>query len=163
MGKPRNTIESIFDRLIPAHGCCIVWIGGKNEKGYGRANWGGVSRVVHRIVYEHFRGPIPEGLELDHLCKNRACCNPDHLEPVTHQENCRRGDAGKLLREKHRAITHCPRGHPYSQENTYIKPSGVGRVCRLCRCESMRRLKARRRKVKDDAIREQDHKEGREG
>ena len=102
-----------------------------NWAGYGRI-WTGPGprrQVTHRVAYEAVKGPIPPGLDLDHLCRNRACCNPDHLEPVTRAENVDRGEG--------RRRTHCPAGHPYSPENTFLhhgKPA-----CRECN-----RIRARR-------------------
>lgn len=71
---------------------CWVWVGRKNRNGYGRACWQGKEPVAHRLVYELVVGTIPEGMFLDHLCRNRACCNPEHLEPVTPQVNTLRGN-----------------------------------------------------------------------
>jgi hypothetical protein len=76
---------------------------------------------VHRWMYEYFNGPIPDGLEIDHLCKTKRCVNPDHLEPVTHAVNMARYAA---------TITHCPLGHAYTEENTLRKRKG--RACRTC-------------------------------
>lgn len=72
---------------------CWLWQGEMNRNGYGRVWVNGKRLMAHRVVYESLRGPIGEGLLLDHLCRNRACCNPDHLEPVTHRENTLRGEA----------------------------------------------------------------------
>jgi hypothetical protein len=107
---------------------CVVWLGGKTAGGYGmfaEQTTGGLNTKVmaHRWAYEHAVGPIPEGLDLDHLCRNRACVNPAHLEPVTRMENIRRAAALK---------TNCPAGHPYDAENTYIRPGTVHRRCRTC-------------------------------
>ena len=86
---------------------------------------------LHRVVYENLVGAIPEGLSLDHLCRIKRCINPAHLEPVTHAENVRRGNAGVYNSLK----THCPKGHEYTEENTHIgrKNNSVLRGCRTCR------------------------------
>lgn len=105
---------------------CWVWVAGKSPLGYGRFGVGSNTYLAHRIVYEALVGPVPDGLELDHLCRNPSCVNPGHLEPVTHAENMRRGaNANK---------THCPNGHEYTPENTHIRSSGW-RQCRACHRE----------------------------
>ena len=112
---------------IDANGCWI-WRGPKGNNGYGlwQRGPGFKPRAVHRVVYEHYkRRPIGEGLQLDHLCRVRSCCNPDHFEEVTPSEN--------TLRQDHagRRKTHCPKGHEYTEENTRISKAGK-RVCRQC-------------------------------
>lgn len=116
---------SKLDKDCP--GGCWVWTAGKSKLGYGRIRWEGRAAFAHRVVYEIVVGPIPEGLELDHLCRNPSCVNPQHLEPVTHAENVRRGESISSI---HRAKTHCPRGHPYSGPNLII--DGGSRKCRTC-------------------------------
>ena len=84
--------------------------------------------LVHRLTYELIRGPIPEGLQIDHLCRVRACVNPNHMELVTQSENIRRGMAPSAINARK---THCYKGHPFSEENTYVSPKGE-RYCRTC-------------------------------
>lgn len=113
---------------------CWIWPGAKANGGYGNVltlNSDGeyVSRGLHRVVYEHRVGPIPDGLDLDHLCRVPACCNPAHLEPVTHRENTLRGETVPAARSK---ITHCPQGHEYTAENTRLSKRGQ-RSCRTCK------------------------------
>ncbi len=121
---------------------CWLWTGRINHLGYaqlsmydrdayrqrGRAS---VSVAAHRFAYELLVGPIPEGLEIDHLCRVRCCVNPLHLEPVSHGENIRRGIAGIVNGARERAKTHCPHGHEYTPDNTYITPRG-SRRCLTC-------------------------------
>lgn len=109
---------------------CWLWEGCKGIDGYGSMRFKGKPRRVHRVAYELWKGPIPEGLQLDHLCRVRACCNPAHLEPVTCKENVRRGDQGKYRAEINHAKTHCPSGHPYDEANTYYYKNQ--RICRAC-------------------------------
>ncbi len=116
---------------------CWVWMGALSNGGYATF-WDGLKyRTGHRFSFESFRGEVPDGLQLDHLCRVRCCVNPHHLEPVTARENMRRStwtpDAAVAAhRLRCAAITHCPGGHKYSPENTrYAKGTGK-RTCMAC-------------------------------
>jgi hypothetical protein len=118
---------------------CWVWTAYKLPSGYGRFNRNRQSQYAHRWAYERFVGPIPDGLVIDHLCRNRSCVNPAHLEPVSNRENLVRG-VGFVA--KHVAKTHCPQGHPYDEENTRVYRGR--RHCLMCIRERNRRTNVRR-------------------
>ena len=103
-------------------------------------------QVAHRVMWEETVGLVPEGLELDHLCKNKLCVNPDHLEPVTRAENIRRGTAHDKAREYFAAITHCRYGHEYDEANTayYTSEGYRKRHCRACSRRRSREAVARK-------------------
>lgn len=105
---------------------CWEW---KNAKIYGYFRLNGKKTVCHKISYQLFIGPIPQGLELDHLCRNMKCCNPEHLEAVTHKENVLRGIGPTAINAQK---THCDNGHEYTPENTFIRPKSGNRDCRIC-------------------------------
>lgn len=111
-------------------GPCWIWT--KNIiGGYGKSchpDRPCLSRLVHRIVWVLAKGQIADGLELDHLCRVRSCCNPEHLEPVTPIVNVERGKCGDHQRNK----THCANGHPYNARNTYFYEKKNERHCRVC-------------------------------
>ena len=96
--------------------------------GYGACWYGGRVTTAHRAVYEIMREPIPKGLHIDHLCRNRRCCNPWHMETVTCRTNIHRGLSPTAV---HVNVTHCPSGHPYDEANTSYSPQGWRR-CRAC-------------------------------
>lgn len=115
--------------IITADGCW-EWQAARKATGYGLMRVRRKTRLVHRFSYETFVGPIPEGLTIDHLCGNRACCNPAHMEPVTQRTNSLRSPL--TLNGRNAAKTHCPQNHPYDEDNTYVVPSSGGRACRTC-------------------------------
>lgn len=117
---------------------CWEWTRGKCSSGYGSIRVKDKKHRVHRLFYETCFGPVPKGLQLDHLCRNRWCCNPDHMEAVTQQENIRRGLTGKLNNHNARK-TRCPRGHEYTEENTYIQRVTGGRQCLICKHSLIRK------------------------
>jgi HNH endonuclease len=107
---------------------CLTWIAYKTAAGYGRISWQGKNCLAHRVAYEVLVAPIPEGLTVDHLCRNRACVNVDHLEPVTQGENVRRGTNPFAINA---AKTHCKRGHEFTEANTRVSKAG-NRNCITC-------------------------------
>lgn len=130
MANNKYTFKTVLDRFMShvkiLDNGCWLWTGAL-KNGYGNFQLNGKQIMHPRAAWTIQRGPIPKGLEPDHLCRFRACVNCDHMELVTHRENCRRGEAGKHLRDR----THCPYGHPYSGDNLHIKPTGARR-CREC-------------------------------
>jgi hypothetical protein len=116
---------------------CWEWEGTRNPKGYGRLAVGRTSVPAHRYAYELLIGPFPPGLVSDHLCRNRGCVNPSHIEPVTNRENILRG---RTLPAENIKRTHCKRGHPFDEANTYITSKGA-RDCRACKREAVRRCR----------------------
>lgn len=145
LGKVRKpAIERFNAKIAPGPNGCIEWTGGLNGSGYGQFYRGGRTSLeqtgktyAHRWSYEHHVGPIPKGMELDHLCRNPKCVNPAHLEPVTRRENNLRGTSPAAV---HARKTHCPAGHPYAGDNLYIHPTKRMRYCRTCgRAQAQRR------------------------
>jgi len=108
---------------------CWIWTSTTNNKGYGRFSVNAKPVLAHRFSYELFKGDIPTGMELDHLCRNPKCVNPNHLEAVTHKENGLRGNSGLWQKLK----MHCPKGHPLKEPNLVKrKHSHPGRECKVC-------------------------------
>lgn len=134
-----RTLEHRFWDKVRQQGECWQWLAYIHPGGYGRFRVGRRVVQAHRWAYECLVGPIPGGLEIDHLCRNRACVNQDHLEPVTHEENVRRGELYLVSGAK----THCPQRHEYTPENTYVRPNGK-RQCLPCKRAQLLAWRARR-------------------
>jgi hypothetical protein len=134
--------KRFFDKVDKSgDGGCWIWTAGKS-RGYGRFKLGDSVTLAHRVSYTWCKGEIPDGLILDHLCRNRACVNPDHLEPVTYQVNLLRGDTISAM---HAKKTHCPQGHEYTDENTYMYRGS--RQCSTCRKIQNDKFNARRKQL----------------
>lgn len=110
---------------------CWEWRGSRSPQGYAQMRLNGKCGLAHRFIATEAFGEIPAGLVVDHLCRNRGCVNPAHLELVTMGENTRRGDAVKALKESRAARTHCARGHAFSGENLHVDARGH-RGCKAC-------------------------------
>lgn len=138
----------------PDLGSCWIWTASVKPNGYSQfaMRHEGKKLVVHahRLAYELHVGPIPPGLQLDHLCRIRRCVRPSHLEPVTQQENLRRGRSGVWQTEK----THCPAGHPYSGANLALWKRADGGVSRQCRkCANAKSRERYHQRMAHDALR----------
>lgn len=134
---------------------CWFFTGALNEDGYGMLNGGDFdTKIAHRIAYRVFRGEMPPGTELDHLCRQRSCINPDHLEPVPHKVNVHRGELANYRRSDRKTV--CKRGHPLVGDNIAVRPrksdGGVSRTCRICLQASHARFKAKRGKVSIEVL-----------
>lgn len=129
-------------------GDCLRWPGAPDSEGYGRFYFGQEECRAHRAVYELLKGPIPDKLQIDHLCRNRWCIQAEHLEAVTARENVLRGQGTAAINARK---THCPRGHAYTPEN--IKRNGKhGRNCRICRNIAERDRKRRIRELASQPV-----------
>lgn len=108
---------------------CWTWKDVPTRAGYGLISVNDRRLYAHRFAYELFHGLIPDGLVIDHLCRNTRCVNPDHLEAVTQRENCLRGVSVSAINA---AKTHCIHGHSFDDDNTYMPPGSNQRMCRTC-------------------------------
>lgn len=124
-----------------AQGGCWMWTGSTSPDGYGVLRVNRATVYMPRYSWELANGPMPLGTEPDHLCRNRWCVNPDHLEPVSHRENILRGESPQAVNARK---THCPQGHEYTPENTKVQTRG-GRLCRICQREHSRNRRRSRR------------------
>lgn len=121
-------LESRFWSKLKKTDSCWIWTASKDLDGYGRFFLEGRSISSHRFSYEHWNGKIPDELQIDHICRNRACVNPEHMEIVTSKENTLKGSGPTAVNSRK---THCPQGHEYSEENTYN--SNGARTCKICK------------------------------
>lgn len=132
---------------------CWLWTACTADTGYGQFAIGRRMLYAHRVAYAALVGPVPGGLQLDHVrargCGVRCCVNPEHLEPVTQRENLRRGDAAKSTRSWCAAITHCPNGHVYDDTNTYHFTDRNGYACRRCKTCRKAQLSASRARQRE--------------
>ncbi len=129
-GSPE--FKSVRDRtlakIVVSSSGCWEWQGGKDKRGYGKVSNDGRDVFAHRLIWAIERGALPVGLEPAHLCRNRSCCNPDHLEWVTHRENVIRGDSPSAISLRSNC---CHRGHEFTPDNTKVRNDGY-RQCRTC-------------------------------
>lgn len=144
MAKTQSTLVDRFLALVsvePNTGCWL-WTGGLRVRDYGQFD----NKLAHVAAYEIFVGPVPDGLELDHVCRVHLCVNPRHLEAVTHAENMRRGiwsEEGKRRSALDRTSkTHCKKGHEFNEINMRIRKIDGGRECRACARERYREARA---------------------
>jgi hypothetical protein len=149
IGQDTHVVTPLFPRFwskvkLADNGECWEWTAARDKTGYGRIKINKKLYLSHRAAYEAFSGEIPEGLQIDHLCRNRWCCNPQHLEAVTRRENILRGVGETAINSRK---THCPEGHPFTQDNlvlSELRRKG-GRMCLTCyRIRNKERLRLRR-------------------
>jgi hypothetical protein len=133
----RPPIDRVMEKVALTNTGCWEFNGARSSGGYGHIRVNGRLVATHRLIYVFHRGDVPRDHELDHLCRKRSCCNPEHLETVTRGENVRRGHAYRMRDE-------CRNGHRYDAANTYVTPDGH-RSCRTCNNAATRRYKERRR------------------
>jgi hypothetical protein len=150
---PKSLLDRFLEKIAPEPntGCWLWTAYARPVDGYGEISVGGSKggpQLAHRVAHELFKGPIPNGLEIDHLCRVRCCVNPDHLEPVTRAVNIERGVGPATLRAKYAATIRCPQGHEYTHGNTYFARTAKGytnRMCRTCLRDRKRARDAQRR------------------
>jgi HNH endonuclease len=137
-----DLLAKVLDNLsIGGPDSCWEWKGSKDRLGYGMI-WDKINKRsdrVQRVTYRLWKGPIPTGYHIDHLCQNPPCANPRHLEAVTPGENVLRGTG---VTAQNALKTHCPKGHEYTPENTKVTPQGW-RECRICKREQLQTHRAR--------------------
>lgn len=140
MGRPANTPERLLRLFVNKTATCWLWTGCVASNGYGKVRSMDRYTSPHRVIAAHFHGPTPKGMQVDHLCRNRLCVNPEHLEIVTPRTNTLRSDA---VSAKNARKVVCMRGHALSGENLYMTTDNR-RQCRTCRNVSTAAYQARR-------------------
>ncbi len=141
----RTELRSFEERLwekVDKTETCWLWTASKNPLGYGWFGVGKKVRLAHRVVYEFVVGPIPDGLELDHLCRTPSCVRPDHLEAVSHTINMQRGH-----KRQRNQKTHCSGGHEFTENNSGVNSKGY-RICYICRLTSERKHNAKLKEMR---------------
>ena len=132
--------ERFWSKVAESPSGCWLWTAGQNGVGYGSYYLDGRQALAHRLAYEEMCGAIPDGLPLDHICRNRACVNPEHLEPVTQRVNNLRG-VGCFAQNA--AKDRCKNGHPLSGPNLMRRGKDGSRRCRTCNREAVARWRER--------------------
>ncbi|MFC8463386.1 HNH endonuclease signature motif containing protein [Streptomyces sp. NPDC057250] len=140
---PGNKLAEFYGKITRTENGCWEWQGPQTQAGYGRLNITNRYWYTHRLSHELHTGAIPAGMHVDHLCRNRICCNPAHLEPVSAQENTLRSPVA--IAALNAAKTHCQYGHPLTDGNLVSRPGSSGRCCRTCHLWHIRVSRAKKR------------------
>lgn len=140
MPRPRIPVAERFWTKVDKGDDCWMWTAARSGDGYGHIKIDGRNVKAHRVAYELEVGAIPDGLDIDHLCRVPLCVNPAHMEPVTRRTNTLRGFG---IQARNARKTHCKHGHPFDEENTYVHDGR--RICRTCNRDRTKRYEARRK------------------
>lgn len=134
----------IREKCRPDESGCWIWQAADNGRGYGVVYFEGRQQLAHRAIYTILVGDIPNGFEVDHLCRVVQCVNPEHLQAVTPRVNKLRSEGITAINARK---TECPAGHPYDVANTYFHEATNRRRCRACNAAGVRRYKSRKREA----------------
>jgi len=139
-----NSKDRFLNKVDKKENGCWMWTSSGSPNGYGKFHFNGKYQWAHRVSYMLFKGEIPEGMTIDHICMNKRCVNPDHLRVMTLAENILISNG---ITAQHKRKTHCPKGHEYTPENTILKKqsNSIGRWCRQCSIEYFRELRRKRK------------------